>query len=85
MKDGEETPFEKDMTRLVCHELPKARQNPARAAAMIELQARLLGMSISVVANGDARAADRLMQGIEQYIANEVTRDTPVLGKIFKE
>lgn len=81
---GEETQFERDLIRLVAHELPQARRDAARAGIMVETLSRALGMTISVVSDGSAEAANRLVDGCEGYIVEEVTRLTPAFGQIFK-
>ena len=81
------TPKELEQTfiGLIAHELPHARKDDARMAALIEMQATALALTISVKAQGNGAAADTLIQVAEGYIVKEVTRLTPRLAKIYKE
>lgn len=65
--------FEKEFERLVCHELPKARKDAERAAALIERLASALSLAIAVAAGGDAKQAEKLLQGAEAFLAEGVT------------
>lgn len=85
MNHLQEADFERALAGLLANELPKARKDDERMAAMIERLATALATAIAVSANGDGRAADTLLNGVEAYIAAEVTSLTPTYAKIFRE
>ncbi|MFN7010034.1 MAG: hypothetical protein ACK4PN_08375 [Allorhizobium sp.] len=75
--------FETEFERLFAHELAGARRDDQRLAALFELLCRGLSLTIAVSAQGDGKKAEVMMQLAEKYIADEVTRLTPVTGEIL--
>lgn len=74
--------FTSNLERLVAHELPAARRDKDRMAAMIERLGQSLALTIAVAAQGDGNVAEKLLQGSEAYIAAETARLSPIAGAL---
>lgn len=55
------------LPKMVMKAVHEADNDPDAQAAIVEVQARMLGMSIALMTNGDARAANELLEGASQY------------------
>jgi hypothetical protein len=70
--------FTTQIERLISHELPAARLQPDRMAAMIDILTAGLALAIAVAAGGDGSKAELLMQGAENQLAVEVAALAPI-------
>ncbi|MUO96641.1 hypothetical protein GOZ78_03660 [Agrobacterium vitis] len=80
--------FEDAFMSLVSSEMVRHRKNGERMAALLELLASTTGKTIAVMAEGDARVAEKLMIGVDGHIVETTTSFTPIfsaLNAVFDE
>lgn len=75
--------FGEALARVTSAELPHARRNPDRLAAMIERLAHALGMTIAVGSGGESSQAATLIDGAQNYL-DETVADLLPMGRLIR-
>jgi hypothetical protein len=65
--------FSDKLSAMCSKELVLARRDPERMAEMIEALANVAGLAISIGSGGDAKVAQELTDGFENYMAECAT------------
>ncbi len=67
------TAFEESLVKLCAVEIPHARRDPERLAAMIERLADSLALTLAIAGGGDMERTNRLYSGAESYMLGMIT------------
>lgn len=69
---SEREDFGEKLSALCARELPHARRDPDRIAAMVEALIGSLALAIAVATKGDAKAANTMLEGSQSYLYDRV-------------
>lgn len=67
------TEFEDTLVKLCAGEIPHARRDPERLAAMIERLADSLALTLAISGGGNMERTNRLYSGVENYMLGMIT------------
>jgi hypothetical protein len=60
-----------ELSDLVMSEVYKAGHSPDKRASLIEVQARMLGISTAIMSYDDDRVTNELLEGASQYMMEQ--------------
>lgn len=70
--------FADNLSKLIIAESVAAAGNAERSAEMLERLGAAVGMAVAIAAQGDRKAIDELMTGLEAYALQEAARQAPL-------